>query len=375
MNRPYTALGDNGRLTESPLPGSYCCGRFDMDGNLFFAGDNLDGLALLRRRGIRVDLVYIDPPFATGNDFLISETRANSISGNGSVAYSDRTTGKDYLEILERQLRAIYEVMSPTGSVYVHIGLAVEHHARLLMDAVFGANNFRSSITRIKCNPKNFARYAYGNIKDTILFYSMSPKQLTWNPQREPLSRDDIDRLYPYEDESGRRYTTTPLHAPGVTRNGRTGDSWKGMHPPEGRHWRYRPEKLDDLDARGLIAWSATGNPRLIKYADESRGKLPQDVWEYKDPQNPLYPTQKNADMLRRIILTSSNPGDVVLDCFAGSGETLVQAHRLGRRFVGMDVSEAAYGVVEARLGGVEVEWVEAAGAAALRLEAAAISR
>ena len=124
------------------------------------------------------------------------------------------------------------------------------------------------------------------------------------------------------------------------------------MRPPEGRHWRYRPEKLDELDAQGLIAWSATGNPRLIKYADESRGKLPQDVWQYKDPQNPLYPTQKNAEMLRRIILTSSNPGDVVLDCFAGSGETLLQAHSLGRRFLGMEVSKAAQGVARSRLRG-----------------------
>ncbi len=329
-----------------------------MDGSLFYAGDNLEGLALLQERGLLVDLVYIDPPFATGADFLISENRANAISGNGSLAYSDRETGQAYLDKLESQLRAIRQVMSPTGSIYVHIGQSVEHHVRLLMDQVFGAENFRNSITRVKCNPKNFARYSYGNVKDSILFYSMSPNALTWNPQREPLDPDDIERLYPFEDDTGRRYTTTPLHAPGVTRNGKTGKPWRGLPPPEGRHWRYRPERLDELDARGLIAWSSTGNPRLIKFADEARGMLPQDIWEYKDPQNPVYPTQKNAEMLRRIILTSSNPGDVVLDCFAGSGETLVQAHRLGRRFVGMDDAVAAHGVVEARVRGVGVAWI-----------------
>ena len=332
--------------------------RESMNGNLFYAGDNLGGLSLLKQRGTLVDLVYIDPPFATGNDFLISETRSNAISANGQVAYSDRMTGQAYLDILEAQLRAIRQVMSPTGSIYVHIGLAVEHHVRLLMDKVFGARNFRNSITRIKCNPKNFDRYSFGNIKDSILFYSVSPKQLTWHPQREPLEADDIERLYPLQDDKGRRYTTTPLHAPGVTQNGKTGQPWRGRQPPEGRHWRYRPEKLDALDRQGRIAWSSTGNPRLIKYADEARGKLPQDIWEYKDPQNPIYPTQKNAEMLRRIILTSSNPGEVVLDCFAGSGETLVQAHSLGRRFVGMDDAVAAQGLARARLKDIPVAWL-----------------
>lgn len=330
-----------------------------MNRNLFYAGDNLNGLAFLKKRGLLANLVYIDPPFATGNDFLISENRANSISGNGSVAYSDRTKGKEYLYTLELQLRAIRKVMSPSASIYVHIGLAVEHHVRLIMDRVFGAANFRNSITRIKCNPKNFDRNSFGNVKDSILFYSASPKKLIWHPQREPLSEEDIDRLYPFADEMGRRYTTTPLHAPGITQNGKTGSSWRGIMPPEGRHWRYQPEKLDELEHQGLIAWSSTGNPRLIKYADEARGKLPQDVWEFKDPQHPIYPTQKNADMLKRIILTSSNPGDIVLDCFAGSGETLIQAHNLGRYFVGMDVSDAAQGVIRSRLDDMNMEWIE----------------
>lgn len=330
-----------------------------MGGNLFYAGNNLSGLALLKGRGLLVDLVYIDPPFATGNDFFISETRANAISGNGEVAYSDRKQGSDYLELLEQQLRGIRSVLSPAGSIYVHIGLAVEHRVRVLMDKIFGANNFRNSITRIKCNPKNFARHSYGNIRDTILFYSVSPRQITWNPQREPLSDEEIERLYPFADGIGRRYTTTPLHAPGVTQSGETGKAWRGMQPPEGRHWRYRPDKLEQLDERGLIAWSSTGNPRLIKYADQSKGKLPQDVWEYKDPQHPLYPTQKNAAMLKRIILTSSNPGDTVLDCFAGSGETLVQAQELDRFFVGMDISAAAHNIIRARLAGSETEWID----------------
>ena len=324
--------------------------------HLFHAGDNLEGLTHLAELGIQVDLVYIDPPFATNNEFLMDAERANSISASGELAYSDTWEVDDYLEQLWLRLKAIHSVMAGDGSIYVHIDVKMEHHVRLLMDDVFGARNFRNSITRIKCNPKNFNRYSYGNIKDTILFYSVSPHRIKWHPQEEPLTDDDAVSRYPLVDGEGRRYATTPLHAPGVTRNGPTGGPWRGMPPPAGRHWRYPPDRLDELDEQGLIAWSSTGNPRKIIYADQSAGKLPQDVWEYKDPQRPSYPTQKNAAMLERIILTSSEPGDTVLDCYAGSGETLLAAARLGRRFVGMDSAPGAWAVAGRRLRAEGVE-------------------
>ena len=318
--------------------------------HLFYPGDNLVGLRLLSQRGTNADLVYIDPPFATNNRFLLDADRANTISASGRLAYADTTRGSDYLNALKLRLLAVRGVMSSTASIYVHIDLNMEHHVRFLMDEVFGPRNFRNSITRIKSNPKNFDRNSYGNIKDTILFYSVSPSTITWNPQRTPLSEDDLKRLYPRVDADGRRYTTTPLHAPGVTRDGPTGRCWRGIRPPRGRHWRYAPEKLSELHNAGLIHWSTTGNPRKINYADQSEGKMPQDIWEYKDPQRPLYPTQKNAAMLERIILTSSNPGDTVMDCYAGSGSTLVEAARLGRRFIGMDDSPESHRIIRERM-------------------------
>ena len=318
--------------------------------HLFYPGDNLAGLRLLAQRGISVDLVYIDPPFATNNRFLLDADRANTVSASGRLAYADTTRGPDYLDALRLRLLAIKDVISATGSIYVHIDVNMEHHVRFLMDEVFGPQNFRNSITRIKCNPKNFGRYSYGNIKDTILFYSVSPREITWNPQRIPLSEDDLKTLYPRVDRNGRRYATTPLHAPGVTRDGPTGQCWRGVRPPRGRHWRYPPERLQELDDSGLIHWSATGNPRKINYADQAQGKMPQDVWEYKDPQRPVYPTQKNAAMLKRVILTSSNPSDTVMDCYAGSGSTLVEAARLGRRFIGMDDAPESYRVIRTRM-------------------------
>ena len=323
--------------------------------HLFYPGDNLDGLKLLASQGVVVDLVYIDPPFATNNDFLIDDHRANTVSASGRPAYSDRLRGSAYLDALGQRLEAIRHVMSPVGSIYVHIDVKMEHHVRLLMDDVFGPENFRNAISRIKCNPKNFDRYSYGNIRDTILFYSVSPHKITWNPQKEQMADDDIARLYPHTDSQARRYTTTPLHAPGVTANGPTGHPWRGMLPPAGRHWRYPPAELDDLDAAGLIAWSSTGNPRKIRYSTEAAGRLPQDVWTFKDPQRPTYPTQKNAKMLERIIRTSSNPGDTVLDCYAGGGTTLLQAARLGRRFIGMDDAPEAVRVVQTNLQGKSI--------------------
>ena len=326
--------------------------------HLFHAGENLDGLGLLIKLGVSVDLVYIDPPFATNNEFLMDSDRANTVSASGQLAYSDTLQIGEYLDQLQLRLNAIRSIMSEDGSIYVHINVNMEHHVRLLMDKVFGHLNFRNSITRIKCNPKNFNRYSYGNVKDTILFYSVSPHRIKWYPQQEPHTGDDLVSRYPLVDDEGRRYATTPLHAPGTTRNGATGGLWRGMPPPLGRHWRYSPEKLDELDETGLIAWSSTGNPRKIIYANHSPGKLPQDVWVYKDPQRPTYPTQKNAAMLERIIRTSSEPGDTVLDCYAGSGSTLLEAARLGRRFIGMDNSSLAQAVMEERLISKKIEWV-----------------
>jgi len=311
--------------------------------HIFHAGDNLEGLARIAEMGVSVDLVYIDPPFAANNEFLMDSGRANAVSASGELAYADKLRGDDYLEHLRLRLAAIRRAMAADGSIYVHIDVKMEHHVRLLMDEVFGPRNFRNSITRIKCNPKNFARYSYGNIKDTILFYSVSPHRIKWHPQEEPLTDRDAELRYPLVDDDGRRYATTPLHAPGTTRNGPTGGLWRGMPPPPGRHWRYPPEQLDKLDAAGLIVWSSTGNPRKKIYADQSPGKLPQDVWVYKDPQRPSYPTQKNAAMLERIILTSSEPGDTVLGMQLDMGGHL--SHGAGVNFSGNLYNFIPYGV------------------------------
>jgi adenine-specific DNA-methyltransferase len=325
-----------------------------LSANKLILGENLAVLrSLLEDYSLagRVDLVYIDPPFATNVEYRIGSDRANTVSmaHDDEVAYSDTRVGAEYLEFLRERLIFLRELMSDRASIYVHIDYKVGHYVKIIMDEVFGRENFRNDIARIKCNPKNFRRQAYGNIKDLILFYSKTGSP-TWNEPRMPLTPEDVDRLFKKVDKSGRRYTTVPLHAPGETRNGKTGQPWRGMMPPKGRHWRSPPEVLEELDRQGLIEWSPTGVPRRKIFADEQRGKKAQDVWEFKDPQYPSYPTEKNLDLLKFIIEASSNPGDLVLDCFCGSGTTLVAAQQLGRKWIGIDQSAHAIEVAERRL-------------------------
>lgn len=321
-------------------------------GNKLIYGDNLPVLkALLDDYAGKVDLIYIDPPFATNGHFKIGENRANTISSsNGdALAYSDTLIGAEFLEFLRERLIFLRELLSDRGSIYLHIDYKIGHYVKLVMDEVFGRDQFRNDITRIKCNPKNFHRKGYGNIKDLILFYSKSDNP-TWNDPRAPFSEEDEDRLFKKVDQEGRRYTTIPLHAPGETANGNTGKAWKGVEPPKGRHWRSEPAVLEELDRQGLIEWSANGVPRKKIFLDEKDGKKMQDIWEFKDPQYPQYPTEKNLDLLKFIVGASSNEGDLVLDCFCGSGTTLAAAQLLGRRWIGIDSSEQAIKVAKKRM-------------------------
>ncbi len=321
--------------------------------DLLIYGENLKGLQYLLECGYKgkIDLVYIDPPFATGGTFTITEGRASTISqsNHGVVAYSDKLCGDSFIDFLRKRLIFIKDLLSEKGSIYLHIDYKIGHYVKVMMDEVFGIENFRNDITRIKCNPKNFDRIGYGNIKDMILFYTKTSNPI-WNEPRTAYSQQDMEKLFPKIDKQGRRYTTIPLHAPGETNNGKSNASFKGLFPPIGRHWRTNVETLEQWDKEGLIEWSNNGNPRKIIYADEREGKRLQDIWDYKDPQYPVYPTEKNADMLDMIIRTSSDVGSIVLDCFCGSGTTLQMAQKNGRKWIGIDQSEYAIEATKKKL-------------------------
>jgi adenine-specific DNA-methyltransferase len=327
--------------------------------NILVFGDNLPVLKSYLGDNLvfgKVELIYIDPPFATKQEFRSGSSRVSTVSRSNSdqLAYSDQLIGCEYMEFLRRRLIFLHELLAKDGSIYLHIDWKMGHYARVVMDEIFGGKHFINDIARVKCNPKNFERPGYGNIKDMILFYSKG-EHYVWDNPTEPFTEEDIERLFPKVEPGGKRYTTVPLHAPGETTNGPTGSTWKGLKPPKGRHWRTHPDELTKLDEAGLIEWSSTGNPRKKIYAAEviMNGKKRQDIWEFKDPAYPTYPTEKNLEMLEMIIRASSRPDGLVLDCFAGSGTTLVAAERLGRRWIGIDHSPTAILATLKRLVGV----------------------
>lgn len=305
--------------------------------NLLFYGNNFDALLFLLHNGYRtkIKLIYIDPPFATASNFVNRKLEH---------AYSDALCGGEYVEFLRERLILMRELLTDDGSIYLHLDNKMAFTMKLIMDELFGEDNCRAFITRKKCSTKNYTKNTFGNVSDYVMFYSKGPAY-TWNRPYDPWEIDRMIKEYPYIDEgTGKRYKKVPVHAPGV-RNGETGKAWRGKMPPIGKHWQYTPDKLDELDAAGEIYWSPTGNPRRKVFCDPSKGIPIQDIWlNYRDSINQAqkttgYPTEKNDEMLKMIVCASSNPGDIVLDCFAGSGTTLGAAFACGRKWIGADNS------------------------------------
>jgi len=326
-----------------PLPESH-------EFNRLYFGDNLPILSALANDPAvhgKVRLVYIDPPYATRSVFQ---------SRNQTDAYMDLLEGARYIEFLRERIIFLRELLADDGSIYVHLDDNMAFQAKVILDEIFGRENFRNWITRKKCNPKNYTRKTYGNVADYILFYSKTDN-FVWHRPVESWTEEKANKEYQYiETETGRRYKKVPVHAPGV-RHGETGQPWRGMNPPPGKHWQYPPRILDEMDMRGEIYWSPTGNPRRKIFLDDSTGLAVQDIWlDFRDAHNQNiaisgYPTEKNSALLTRIIEASSDKNDLVLDCFAGSGTTLNVASRLERHWVGMDNSPEAIAATLRRFG------------------------
>jgi adenine-specific DNA-methyltransferase len=308
--------------------------------NRFYFGDNAEILAALAEDPDicgKVRLVYIDPPFATQSSFHSREL---------NHAYDDVVDGAEFIESLRERLILLHRLLAEDGSLYLHLDDKMVFQMKLILDEIFGATGYRNCITRKKCNPKNYTRRQYGNVSDFILFYTKSDDYV-WNRPYECWTEERAKEYHYIEKGTGRRFMKVPVHAPGI-RNGETGREWRGVLPPPGKHWQFPPRVLDEMDARGEIYWSPSGNPRRKVYLDASPGVGVQDIWmDFRDAHNQNicitgYPTEKNPDLLRRIIEASSNRGDLVLDCYAGSGTTLAVAEQMGRRWIGVDNSVEA---------------------------------
>jgi site-specific DNA-methyltransferase (adenine-specific) len=380
--------------------------------NRLYYGDNLDVLRGTDQDGRpyipdqSVDLVYLDPPFNSRQDYnvLFAEKDGNRsaaqiiafkdtwewnleaerayievVEAGGRVAdamkaFRTLLGGSDmlaYLAMMAPRLIELRRVLKQSGSIYLHCDPTASHYLKLLMDAVFGPELFLNELIWKRTHSHGGAN-RFGRVHDTILFYARGPKW-SWYSPKMPYSKDYEDGFFKFSDADGRRYRSTILTGTG-TRNGSSGKPWRGIDPTAvGRHWAIPgyvrellptastetvQEALDQLDEIGRIIWPKKegGTPSFKQYMDDLGGTDVQDIITDIPPisaqaQERLgYPTQKPEALLDRILRSSSNEGDVVLDPFCGCGTTVQVAQRLNRRWIGIDITHLAINLIKYRL-------------------------
>lgn len=356
-------------------------------GNHLYYGDNLKVL----RESIKdssVDLIYLDPPFNSnasynvlfkgpqGNDSTAqieafddtwqwgeeAETAFAEVlrSPNGAAAEMLRAMraflGENammaYLAMMAVRMLELHRVLKPTGSLYLHCDPTASHYLKILLDAVFGARNFANEIVWLRSQAKGLAFTRFASSHDIILRYSKTEKW-TWNPQYSEYSDDYTSKFYRHVDPStGRRFALDNLLNPNSNRPNLTYD-FLGVT----RVWRWTRDRMQKAYEDGLIYQSKPGTvPRLKRFLDEQEGIPIGSVWtdigvlSAHAKERLGYPTQKPVALLERILNASSNPGDVVLDPFCGCGTTVHAAQKLGREWIGIDVTHLAIGLIEKRL-------------------------
>jgi len=325
--------------------------------NLIVQGDNLqflktcyrnaDPLVKDRVKG-KVNLIYIDPPFATRSDFVSKE---------GEDSYTDKVVRAEFVEALRERLIFMRELLSENGCLYVHLDQRMSHYLKVVIDEIFGGNSYLNEIIWQRTSARSDS-HSYNHIHDTVFLYCKSD-DFIFNVQHTPYNQSYIDNFYRYVDENtGRRFTVSDLMAAG-TRKGFSGLPWRGIDPnARNNHWKYTIYKLDTLDEEGRIYWPKKegGVPRYKRYLDEMPGVQLQSIWTDINPiaaqaiENSNYPTQKPEALLKRIILASSNPGDLVMDVFAGSGTAAAVAEKLGRRWIVCDFGKHAIYTMQKRM-------------------------
>ncbi len=354
-----------------------------MADHTLYYGDNLD---ILRRyvKDESVDLIYLDPPFNSNRSYNVLFKEQSSRSADAQitafddswhwgetaeealreiettarpavvsmmqsiVAFVGRNDVTAYLVMMTLRLIELHRVLKPTGSIYLHCDPTASHYLKVVMDVIFGPENFKNEIvwrrTSAHSDPGR-----YGANIDIILFYAANGNW-TWNQQYRPHDKEYLAR-FKYQDTDGRLWTDDNLTAKGLSGGGYDYE-YKGCRSL----WRCPPETMQRLDAEGRLYFTKTGGIRLKRYLDENKGVALQALWDDIRPINSQaaerlgYPTQKPLALLERIIAASSNPGDVVLDPFCGCGTSVCAAQKLGRRWIGMDITHLAIALMRKRL-------------------------
>ena len=347
-----------------------------------WTGDNLDIMRGMNSES--VDLIYLDPPFNSNRNYAApigSEAAGAAFKDtwtlddvdeawHGEIADRDPTLYaiidaagyahgkgmKSYLIMMAVRLMEMRRILKESGSIYLHCDPTASHYLKTLMDAIFGAGSFRSDISWKRSSAHSDTRQGrqqHGRIHDVLLFYTRSASW-TWNPEYTRYDQDYIDRFYRHvEDGTGRRYRLGDLTGPGGEAKGNPRYEVMGVT----RYWRYTQEKMQKLIDVGRVVQTGPGRvPAYKRYLDEMPGVPLQDMWTDIRPiaaqagERVGYPTQKPLALLERVIKSSSDKGQVVLDPFAGCATACVAAEKLGRQWVGIDLSPKAADLVKLRL-------------------------
>jgi site-specific DNA-methyltransferase (adenine-specific) len=353
-----------------------------------YCGDNLEVLSLPEFfQPEMVDLVYADPPFNSQRTYNIVYKDSNAqdeafkdfwtwteaapmysrLMGDSTLlprslkplleSLHSRLINEDddllaYLTMMTPRLVQIHRVLKRTGTMYLHCDPTASHYLKIVLDAIFGSKRFVSEIIWKRTNAHGDAK-RWSSVADILLMYTKGD-EFTWNPQRGVLDPKYIASKYRHQDKDGRRYMLDNMTSPQPRPNMMY--SWKG-HASPAMGWRYELETMERLDSEGRIWYpdSKKKRPRLKRYLDKKEHALLTNVWTDIAPLNSQakerlgYPTQKPLDLLKRIILASSNHGDIVLDPFCGCGTTVEASERLGRRWWGIDIAHKAVDVINTR--------------------------
>jgi len=368
--------------------------------NKLFYGDNLE---VLRGRDAdgrpvmpdeSVDLIYLDPPFNSAANYNVlfrapdgkrsdsqleafedtwhwgdsAESALNDVltqgrHGNASVLLGGmvKALGRNdmtaYLVMMTVRLIELHRVLKPTGSLYLHCDPTASHYLKIVLDGIFGAENFRNEIVWKRTSAKSdFVQGAthFPRVHDIIFRYGRSDAvKQTYAQQFSPYLSDYTETKYPFLDDNGRRYGLWDMSGPGGAAKGNPFYEVMGIS----RYWRYSEARMAELIADGRVVQPKPGAvPRYKRYLDEMQGVPVGDVWDDIPPINSQaaerlgYPTQKPLALLERIIAASSNPGDVILDPFCGCGTAVHAAEKLGRAWLGIDITHLAVSLIERRL-------------------------
>lgn len=359
--------------------------------NKLYFGDNLDVLRALPTESI--DLIYLDPPFNSNANYnVLYGTKREGASKAQSHAFQDTWKwGRDaqraldqtaerhleagslldafqkvfagsdmmaYLAMMAVRLIEMRRVLKPSGSVYLHCDPTASHYLKVLLDAIFGPVRFVNEIIWKRYGAHNDSS-TYGRVHDTLLFYSRT-ENFVFNKQHEEYSEEYIQERFRFRDNDGRAWAEQNLSSPNPRPNltyaftAKNGITYEP--PPNG--WKYTPDRMRELDAANKLHYpaKANGRLRLKNYLDELPGVPVQDVWidisliGGTSSERLKYPTQKPVALLERIISASSDPGDIILDPFCGCGTAIEAAQRLGRNWIGIDITYLAVHVIEGRL-------------------------